>query len=215
MKASLSLGGLYAITPGNVADAGTLLAQAAAVLDGGARMLQYRDKHHSPEERLGLARRLREICQARRAFFLVNDDAELALAAGADGVHLGQSDGDIAQARARLGQDAVIGVTCHDSLPLARQAEAQGADYVAFGRFFPSTSKPQAPPASLETLRAARAELSVPIVAIGGVTPDNGAVLLEAGAHWLAAIGALFDAPDPRAAAQAFAPLFTPSRGLH
>jgi len=184
-----------------------------AVLEGGARMLQYRDKQRTAGERLVVARRLREVCHARRALFLVNDDVELAVAAGADGVHLGQSDGAVAQARVRLGRDAVIGVTCHDSVPLARRAQAQGADYAAFGRFFPSASKPQAPPAALETLRAARAELAIPLVAIGGVTPDNGGVLLEAGAHWLAAIGALFDAPDPRAAALAFAPLFASSRG--
>lgn len=215
MMLPLSQGGLYAITPSRIPDAEAYLASVEAVLDGSAKMLQYRDKERSPDEKLAIARRLGGICRARGALFLVNDDMELALAAGADGVHLGQSDGGVVQARARLGRDAVIGVTCHDSLPLARQAEAQGADYVAFGRFFPSASKPQAPPASLETLRAARAELSIPLVAIGGITPDNGGVLLEAGAHWLAAIGALFDAPDPRAAAQAFAPLFTPSRGLH
>lgn len=211
MRPNLSSGGLYAITPGYASDAEALLARVKAVLEGGVRILQYRDKHRPAEERLVLAQRLREVCHARRALFLVNDDVELAVAAGADGVHLGQSDGAVAHARARLGSDAVIGVTCHDSLSLARQAQAHGADYVAFGRFFPSTSKPEAPPAALETLRAAQAELSIPLVAIGGVTPDNGGVLLEAGAHWLAAIGALFDAPDPRAAALAFAPLFAPS----
>jgi thiamine-phosphate pyrophosphorylase len=209
MKGELLVGGLYAITPASPAAVPeTVLAQAAAVLEGGARMLQYRDKHRPADERLGLARRLAGICRARGAWFVVNDDLELALAAGADGVHLGQSDGAVARARARLGAQAVIGVTCHDALHLARTAQAQGADYVAFGRFFPSTTKPDAPPASPDTLRAARAELSAPLVAIGGVTPDNGAVLLEAGAHWLAAIGALFGAPDPQAAARAFRALW-------
>ena len=213
MKPDLSSGGLYAITPGHVADAEIMLARVVAALNGGVRILQYRDKQRSAEERLVLARRLREICHARKALFLVNDDVELAVAAGADGVHLGQSDGAVADARSRLGSDALIGVTCHDSLPLARQAQAYGADYVAFGRFFPSASKPEAPPAVPATLRVARAELSLPLVAIGGVTPDNGGALLEAGAHWLAVIGALFDAPDSRAAALAFAPLFASSRG--
>lgn len=213
MKPDLSSGGLYAITPGSAPDAEVLLARVAAVLDGGARMLQYRDKSRPPEERLVLARRLGEICRAHGAIFLVNDDVESAVAAGADGVHLGQSDGDVVWARERLGRDAVIGVTCHDSLTLARRARAQGADYVAFGRFFPSASKPEAPPASLETLRAARAELSIPIVAIGGITAHNGGALVDGGAHWLAAIGALFDTSDPRAAALAFAPLFALSGG--
>jgi thiamine-phosphate pyrophosphorylase len=212
MKMDLSAGGLYAITPAAISDAEILLARVGAVLEGGARMLQFRDKHRPAEERLLVARRLSELCRRQRALFLVNDDVELALAAGADGVHLGQSDGDVLQARARLGLRAVIGVTCHNSLALALRAQEMGADYVAFGRFFPSTTKPSAPPASRETLRAAGMELSIPIVAIGGITAHNGASLLEAGAHWLAAIGALFDAPDPWEAARAFAPLFPPAR---
>lgn len=204
----LSTGGLYAVTPSYGFDAATLLERVAAVLDGGAALLQYRDKEHPPVERLAIAQRLRELCRARGVALIVNDDVELALAAGADGVHLGQGDGGVALARERLGADPIIGVTCHDSLDAARTAQAQGASYVAFGRFFPSASKPDAPPASLRTLRAARRELSTPIVAIGGIRAENGALLLEAGAHWLAVIGALFDAPDPQAAARSFTPLF-------
>jgi thiamine-phosphate pyrophosphorylase len=142
------------------------------------------------------------------ALFIVNDDVELALAVDADGVHVGRDDEGVAAARARLGPGRLVGASCYDQLGLARAAVAAGADYVAFGSFFPSPTKPNAARADVGLLRRARHELGVPLVAIGGITPENGAPLVAAGADMLAAIGAVFGASDPRAAAAAFAPLF-------
>jgi len=207
-----ALRGLYAITPDALCgDPQTLLAAAAAALRGGAALLQYRDKRSAPAARLANARALRELCAKHAALLIVNDDAELAARAGADGVHLGAGDGSLDAARALLGRDAIIGITCGPSLDRARAAAAGGASYVALGRFFPSRTKPAAPPADLAVLRSARAELPLPICAIGGVTPANGGALIEAGADLLAAIDGLFGSNDPceiEAAARAYARLF-------
>ncbi|HQX25915.1 MAG TPA: thiamine phosphate synthase, partial [Pseudomonadota bacterium] len=136
-----------------------------------------------------------------------NDDAKLAQAVGAAGVHLGADDGDVAAARDLLGADAIIGASCYDSLDRAATMAADGADYLAFGSFFPSPTKPVARRAEPALLRAA-ARLGKPRVAIGGITPDNAPALVDAGADLLAVISAVVDAADPRAAAQAFARLY-------
>src|SRR5690606_1029719 len=141
------------------------------------------------------------------AKLIVNDDVVLAKSTGADGVHLGQHDGDVKSARGFLGPDAIIGVTCHGELALAEKAKTQGASYVAFGRFFPSLSKPAAPAAAIAVLTAAR-ELGLPVAAIGGITPDNGRQLRDAGADLLAVIHAVFGQPDITAACRRFQPLF-------
>lgn len=199
--------GLYAITDGprdhmegNVAD----------VLRGGARALQYRDGTRDLTRRLHEARVLRKLCLQHGVPFLVEADIELARAVGADGVHLGEPDGIVA-ARAELGEHAIVGVACRDSLDRARAAAAAGASYISFGAFFPSPTLPGAGRASVELLRQS-AELGLPRVAIGGITPDNGAALIEAGADCLAAISAVFGAADPGAQAQRFARLFLSKR---
>jgi thiamine-phosphate pyrophosphorylase len=143
--------------------------------------------------------------------FLINDDLELAIASGAAGVHLGRDDADILNARKKMPVDSLIGITCYNEIERARRAAAQGADYIAFGSFFPSPTKPDAVHADLGLLRLARCELSLPVVAIGGISPENGAALVHAGADMLAVISAVFAAPDITAAAQAFAPCFTPA----
>ncbi len=196
--------GLYAITDGPRAD---LLEAAAQVLAGGARVLQYRDKTADTARRHAEAAALKRLCDAQDVPLVINDDVVLAAATGAAGVHLGRNDGDVAAARAALGNDAIIGVSCYDSLERARAAALAGADYVAFGAFFPSPTKPQAVRALPDLLRQSAA-LGVPRVAIGGITPDNAPLLVEAGADFLAAISAVFAAPDPRAAAQRFARLY-------
>lgn len=196
--------GLYAITDGPRAD---LLDVAAAALYGGAALLQYRDKTADAPRRLQEARALQGLCAARGVPLIVNDDVELAAAVGAAGVHLGEDDANIAAARARLGENAIIGVSCYDSLARARQLAAAGADYLAFGAFFPSTTKPGARHATPALLREARA-LGLPLVAIGGITPDNGGPLIEAGADYLAVIAAVFGAADVRVAARRFSDLF-------
>ena len=198
--------GLYAITAENHPSPHVLAKNVNAALRGGAKVIQYRAKYtRNPleEARLVLAE-----CHACNAPLIVNDDVELALAIGADGVHLGKDDGSICEARKRLGEHAIIGVSCYDSLATAMAAEAQGANYVAFGRFFPSASKPNAPCAHTETLVAAKPALRLPIVAIGGITPENGRSLLDAGAAVLAVIDGVFGAGDPEIRARAFQPLF-------
>lgn len=205
MHAKLQGQGLYVITDGPRPDLLEVVAQALA---GGARLLQYRDKTTDPLRRVDEARALRALCAARQVPMIVNDDVALALAAGAAGVHLGEDDGDVAAARAVLGEDAIIGVSCYDSLERARELAAAGADYLAFGAFFPSPTKPHARRASFDLLRQSAA-LGVPRVAIGGITPDNGGSLIDAGADYLAVISAVFGDPDVRGAAERFAQLFT------
>lgn len=196
--------GLYVITDGPRDD----LAEACdAALRGGARILQYRDKTGDTGRRLQEARRLAGLCAAHDALFLVNDDVELAHASGAGGVHLGRDDMPVRAARAQLGPDAVIGATCHASLAAARAAVAAGADYVAFGAFHPSPTKPAAARATPSVLREARG-LGLPLVAVGGITPDNGAALIAAGADCLAVVSAVFGTADITAAARRFAHLF-------
>ncbi len=138
---------------------------------------------------------------------LINDDAELAHRIGADGVHIGKDDGGIASARKILGSKAIIGISCYNDINIALQAEANGVDYVAFGRFFPSTSKPLAAPAQIETLQQAKKQIKLPIVAIGGILPDNGEQLLTAGADILAVIGGIFE-HNPEQSAQSYMKLF-------
>jgi thiamine-phosphate pyrophosphorylase len=181
---------------------------AGAALRGGAVMLQYRDKSAGDEEKTRRADALAQLCRRYGALFIVNDDPQLARTVGADGVHLGQSDLDPSAARAILGEQAIIGASCHGEPELARRAAARGVDYVAMGRFFPSQTKPGAPPADPEVLTRLRRELSIPLVAIGGVNPDNAAQLIRAGADLVAVIHALFSAQDITATARRFAALF-------
>jgi thiamine-phosphate pyrophosphorylase len=199
--------GLYAITDGPRDD---LLVACESALAGGAALLQYRDKKQDAARRLAEARALAALCAQRAVPLIVNDDVELAAAAGAAGVHLGEDDADIASARARLGANAIVGVSCYDSLERARDLAAAGADYLAFGAFHPSPTKPNARKATLSLLREANA-FGLPLVAIGGITAENGRAIVEAGADYLAVISAVFGAKDVRAAAREFAVLFRES----
>jgi thiamine-phosphate pyrophosphorylase len=202
------LKGLYAITDSRLAVDEDVPRQVEQALAGGARLIQYRDKGEDRERRLQEARSLLQLCRAYSAPLIINDDLELAAAVGADGVHLGKDDPAIFLARERLGPEAVIGVSCYNDLGLALEAQAQGADYVAFGRFFSSNTKPLAVQADVQLLRRARPLLQIPIVAIGGITPENGGPLVAAGADMLAVIHGLFGQPDIRAACQRFITLF-------
>lgn len=195
--------GLYAITDNQQAD--RLLPQVEAALQGGVRLLQYRDKSGDHSRRRAEAAALRILCRCHGVPLLINDDVELALAIDADGVHLGQGDLDLRVARQRLGPDRLIGITCHDSLALAKKAEADGADYVAFGACFPSISKPTARTCPLNLMGEARQQLQLPVVAIGGINPDNIASVIAAGADACAVIASLWQAVDVRARAQALA----------
>lgn len=203
----MPLSGLYAITDPQLCPGPQLLDAATAALQGGARCLQYRDKSASAIKQQAQAAALKRLCAEYEALFFINDDVELALAVNADGVHLGQRDGDIRTARKRLG-NKLLGITCHGDLQLAHAAVHAGADYLAFGRFYPSLTKPDAPPCSLATLTQARSLFGLPLLAIGGITPDNGGPLLAAGADMLAAINGVFAAADIRTAAQRYTDLF-------
>lgn len=208
-RTNLPLRGLYAISDGPRPD---LIEACAAALAGGAALLQYRDKSADGARRLDEARALQALCARRGVPLIVNDDVELARAVGAAGVHLGEDDGDIAEARARLGDAAIIGVSCYDSLDRARHFAAAGADYLAFGAFFPSPTKPHARRATPRLLAEAK-PLGLPLVAIGGIHADNAPGLIAAGADAVAVISALFGAADVRAAAQRFAALFESGPG--
>jgi len=202
------LAGLYVITPQAHGPTTAVLEQVSKAIAGGAQLVQYRDKDASTSERRERARALRLACRARDVPLIVNDDLDLAAELGAEGVHLGREDPDPRRARARLGRTALIGVSCYNSLARAEAAEAAGADYLAFGSFFPSQTKPAAVRAGPELLRAARLRLKRPVVAIGGITPDNGGSLIAAGADMLAVVTGVFAAPDVQAAARAYTRLF-------
>jgi len=203
-----SLRGLYAIADTQFLDDAQLVPAVEAAIAGGARVVQYRDKKHPPDIRRRHAKKISDLCRRHGVPFLVNDDVALAMETGADGMHLGRDDLPLAQAREQLGADSLIGVSCYNELERALTAQQQGANYVAFGSFFPSRTKPEAVRATPELLREARLRLNIPIVAIGGITPENGAALIEAGADMLAVIEGVFAQPDIHAAARRYAQLF-------
>ena len=202
--------GLYAITP-DESDTAGLVGKVRQALAGGARIVQYRNKAADGELRHSQGAALLELCRAKRVPMIVNDNVELALALGADGVHLGREDGDLAAARARLGRGKLLGASCYDRLDLAESARDAGADYVAFGSAFPSETKRGAPRAPFSLYLEARARLGLPIVAIGGITRGNAGVLITAGVDAVAVISDLFVAPDIERRAREFASLF----GVH
>lgn len=188
---SLAKGGIYALTPPYLSGDELYWAVFRA-LAGGVGMIQYRAKQREAAYRRLEAEALLRLCRRRRIPLIINDDTALAVAIGADGVHLGRDDGAIEDARRRLGADAIIGASCYADLQRAAAARDAGASYLAFGSIFTSATKPQAPPCGLEILRQARREFDLPIVAIGGISIDNGAEALAAGAHWLAVIDGIF-----------------------
>lgn len=202
---------LYLISPLQVG--GNFPSQLRSALGGGpVAAFQYRVKGLEAEEAMRLAEPLQAICAESDVAFIVNDSIDLAQRLGADGVHLGQSDGDPRDARARLGPAVQIGVTCHASRHLAMEAGEAGADYVAFGAFFPTRTKDVVHHAEPEILTWWSRLFELPCVAIGGITPANGAVLVEAGADFLAVCSSVWDHEDgPGAAVAAFAEMLEQS----
>ena len=184
--------GLYAITDPCLIPAEKLIASVTQAILGGARVIQYRNKSASKTIQYQEAGQLSSLCKQHEVCFIINDDAQLAKAVDADGVHVGKEDGKIADARKCLGKQAIIGVSCYNQLENAQHSIAQGADYVAFGRFFPSRTKPEAVQADLQLLKEASQQLSVPIVAIGGINRDNAQQLIHYGADSVAVINDLF-----------------------
>lgn len=199
--------GLYLVTP-DQADGDALVAAVAALLPARPALVQYRNKLADAAARRDQATRLLALCRAAGVPLIINDDLALALAVGADGVHLGRDDGDPAEARRALGPGPILGVSCYDEWPRAEAGAAAGVDYLAFGAVYPSPTKPHAPRASFELLARAKRDLGLPVAAIGGITLDNAPPLIAAGASLLAVISDVFSAPDPAARAAAYAGLF-------
>ncbi|MCB5185781.1 thiamine phosphate synthase [Methylobacillus gramineus] len=201
--------GLYAITPDET-DLIRLLKNTEVALTGGASVLQYRNKRVHGAAAKAQAQALLALCRRYQVPLIINDDIDLAAELDADGVHLGIDDGDITKARLRLGPGKIIGASCYNNLALAQQAKQLGADYVAFGACFPSTTKPDAPRAD-RTLFSQAATLGLPLTAIGGITLENADSIISAGAHAIAVIGALWNTTDIHATATQFTQLFTES----
>ena len=200
--------GLYLLTPDD-ADTPRLVARVAAALAGGPTWLQYRNKSASPALRREQVAALLPLCRAHGVPLIVNDDWALAVELGADGAHLGAGDGELARARAALATGAILGASCYDDARRAAAAARGGASYIAFGAFFPSRTKPGATAAPLALLREHRAG-ALPVVAIGGITPDNARTVVAAGADLVAVITGVFDAADPAAAVRAYRRAFEP-----
>jgi len=202
--------GLYAVTPDEL-DTVKLVRKVRMALAGGARTVQYRNKSADAALRREQAAALLAVCRAARVPLIINDDLDLAAALEADGLHLGRDDLPVAAARKRLSKGTLVGASCYDRLDLAVSARSAGADYVAFGSAFSSTTKPGATRAPLSLYRDAKARLDCPVVAIGGITSENARAVIEAGADAIAVISALFDARDIERSAREFASLF----GVH
>ena len=205
------LAGLYAITP-DEPRTDILVRKVGQALRGGASAVQYRNKTAAPELRLKQARALAALCRAAGAAFIVNDDLELALELGADGAHLGADDGDLAEARRRLGEAKLLGASCYNRIELAEAAAQAGVDYLAFGSVFNSGTKPGAVRAPLAIFAEARRGFDLPLVAIGGITLQNAPQVFAAGADAVAVISAVFDAADVAASAAGFTRLHQQQR---
>jgi len=199
---------LYAVTDSQLLPGDKLFTGVEAALKGGCKYIQYRDKSGDTTKRFAEATGLLRLCNQYQANLIINDDVQLAHNIGAQGVHLGQGDGDVSAARALLGEKIIIGVTCHDSLALAEKAIADGASYIAFGRFFPSSTKPDARPAPLSLLGEAREKFPlIPIAAIGGITLANAQSVKAAGADLIAVCNEVFAAGDIEAQVKLFCAL--------
>ena len=214
MKRRLPAHGLYAITSDHEQYSPALLASADATLRAGAAIIQYRRKNLSPASAQREAAALTSLCEQYGALLIVNDNIELALEAGAHGVHLGREDGDIQNLPDAVKARLLIGISCYNSLALAEIAAEGGADYLAFGSVFISGTKPAAVHCPLSVLSEAKARFGLPVVAIGGITPDNGPTVIQAGADFIAAIGGVFEQADVHASALRYAQLFQPSEFL-
>lgn len=199
--------GLYAVTP-DEPDTDLLLCKVEATLQGGISVLQYRNKFASHKLQTQQARAILPLCRQYQVPFIINDSIKLCLTLDADGVHLGGDDGNLIEARARLGADKILGASCYNRFDLALSAQEAGADYVAFGACFASSTKPNAPVAGLDLFKLAKMQLHIPSVAIGGITLENALSVIKSGASAIAVINAVFTADDIKLTTQQFTQLF-------
>ena len=209
MNKSNLLKGLYGITDANLfPDQPLMLKAVENALKGGMRILQYRDKNRPFEQQILQAKALKVLCVKYNALFIINDSVALAMEVAADGVHIGREDDAIKNARAQLGAQAIIGCSCYNSIPMAQQAVIDGADYVAFGRFFNSNTKPEADSAEISLITQAKQRLKVPVCAIGGITTENAPILIRQSVDMIAVIHDLFSVNDVEKKAFKFSALF-------
>jgi thiamine-phosphate pyrophosphorylase len=199
--------GLYAVTP-DMADTDLLLQKVEAALQGGINMLQYRNKAANHKLQTQQARAILPLCRQYNVPLIINDSVKLCLTLDADGLHLGADDGKLNEVRIRIGKDKILGASCYNRFDLALSAQQQGASYVAFGACFASSTKPNAPVASLGLFTRAKTELKIPTVAIGGITLQNAPQVISAGANAIAVINAIFGADDVKLVSQQFSKVF-------
>ena len=207
MRDSFIIKGLYAITP-DMTDLNTLIQKTQSAIEGGAFMVQYRSKIQDRAVKMQQCAAILRLCREYDVPCIVNDDVEMCHILKADGVHLGENDDNIAEVRRILGEDAIIGSSCYDQLDRAKQAQKEGASYVAFGAVFPTPTKPNAPRATLELLREAKREIHIPIVAIGGITVNNAHDVIEAGVDAIAVITSLYESNSIKETAETFLKMF-------
>lgn len=188
--------GLYAITDCEHHSPSKVIETSEKILAAGISLLQYRHKGSDHNEVIKLGKQLVSLCHQYNTPFIMNDNPDIAETLGADGIHLGKEDGRLADVRAKY-PEMLIGISCYNDLQRAIKAEKEGADYIAFGAFYPTAIKPNAVTASPETMLEAKSKLKIPVVAIGGITPENGKTLIEHGADFLAVISGLYSDPDP------------------
>jgi len=207
MHDSFIIKGLYAITP-DMADLNTLIQKTQLAIEGGAFMVQYRSKIDDRDAKMRQCAAILRLCHEYEIPCIVNDDVDMCRVLEADGVHLGEKDDNIAEVRHILGEDAIIGSSCYNQIERARQAQKEGASYVAFGAIFATSTKPQAPRATLELLKEAKREIQIPIVAIGGITVNNAHDVTKTGIDAIAVITSLYEAKTIKETAETFSKMF-------
>jgi len=207
MRDSFIIKGLYAITPDS-ADLNTLIQKTKSAIEGGAFMVQYRSKIQDRDVKMQQCDAILRLCREYEIPCIVNDDVDMCRILEADGVHLGEKDDNIAEVRHILGEDAIIGSSCYDQLDRAKSAQKEGASYVAFGAMFPTSTKPNAPRATLALLKEAKREIQIPIVAIGGITVNNAHDVIKTGIDAIAVITSLYEAKSIKETAETFAKMF-------
>ena len=207
MRDSFIIKGLYAITP-DMADSNSLLQKTQLAIEGGAFMVQYRSKIQDRDVKMQQCAAILRLCREYEIPCIVNDDVDMCRVLEADGVHLGEKDDNIAEVRRILGEDAIIGSSCYDQLNRANEAQKEGASYVAFGAMYPTSTKPNAPRASLALLREAKREIQIPIVAIGGITMNNAHDVIETGIDAIAVINSLYESTSIKETAETFSHMF-------
>ncbi len=207
MRDSFIIRGLYAITP-DMADLNTLIQKTQSAIEGGVFMVQYRSKIHDHDVKMQQCAAILRLCREYEIPCIVNDDVDMCRSLEADGVHLGEKDDNIAEVRRILGEDAIIGSSCYDQLERAKQAQKEGASYVAFGAMYPTSTKPNAPRASLALLREAKSQIQIPIVAIGGITVNNAHDVIETGVDAIAVINSLYESHSIKETAETLSQMF-------